>query len=566
MALTRAADTAARGVNLEEFVGKLEGVRRHGSQYQARCPAHEDRVASLSIREGLSQPIVLRCFAGCEVADVLGALGLQMADLCVSRNGTGPAGFVVDEYEYVDEQRELLYVVERLAPKAFLRKRPVGIGEWEYRTAGVRRVPYRLPEILAAVSEHRWVFVVEGEKDVHAAERLGFVATTWAGGADSWQPDLFACLAGASVVLIADEDKAGEKLLPRQIEDLERIGASVRHISLGAKDLSEWVRAGHDSEDLRALVRASAPALVGISGGDVAMAAVKETEFVVPSLLPVGLVQLAGAPKTGKSFLAANLALGVNHGGLALGIPVGEPRAVLCLFLEDTLGRAKHRLTTMACGEPLRSTIRIVTTEHAMPPMKEGGIELLDRTLNAMGDVGLVVVDTFALFAGEEYKGSVYRGEYREWSELKQVADRHGCCLLALTHDTKGAQDAPEWTSRVSGTRGTTGAADAVMLLNRRRGTNNATLKVTGREMEESEHALFFDAQAYTWRNMGSSDQYRHESLAMKIAELVTDGEWGPGEIADELDEDRRDVANEMARMARRGQLSRVGRGRYRQP
>jgi hypothetical protein len=60
----------------------LAGVKRTGPhQWVARCPAHEDRSPSLSIRQADDGRILLHCFAGCAVHDVLGALGLDMGAL-----------------------------------------------------------------------------------------------------------------------------------------------------------------------------------------------------------------------------------------------------------------------------------------------------------------------------------------------------------------------------------------------------------------------------------------------------------------------------------------------------
>jgi len=61
------------------LVSRLDGVRRTRPDGGiARCPAHEDRSPSLSWRELADGRILLHCFAGCSVADVLGALGLQL--------------------------------------------------------------------------------------------------------------------------------------------------------------------------------------------------------------------------------------------------------------------------------------------------------------------------------------------------------------------------------------------------------------------------------------------------------------------------------------------------------
>jgi len=323
------------------------------------------------------------------------------------------------------------------------------------------------------------------------------------------------------------------------------------------KDLSDWVAAGHSGDELRALVRGAAPPMIGAEVSE--MGDVPAPRLIVPGLLPVGLTVLAGAPKSGKSFLAGNVAVGLASGGLVLGIPVNQ-LPVLALFLEDGKGRAKHRLDTMAGGESPKG-LRVVAVEDGLADMKNGGLALVEQTATVM-EAGLIIIDTFGRFAGQEYSGNVYRGEYREWNALKELGERVGACVLVLTHDAKGAQG--EWMSSVSGTRATTGAADAVMLLSRKRGTPNATLKVTGREIEDVEYALCFDGKSYVWRNLGDHENYRHVSLAMKIEEIVVgEDPWSPSEVAAELEEPRDAVTREMSRMARSGRLVKTGFGRY---
>lgn len=61
---------------------RLEGVRQRGPhRWSARCPSHEDKSPSLSIREEPDGRILIHCFAGCAVEEVLSALDLQFSDL-----------------------------------------------------------------------------------------------------------------------------------------------------------------------------------------------------------------------------------------------------------------------------------------------------------------------------------------------------------------------------------------------------------------------------------------------------------------------------------------------------
>jgi hypothetical protein len=70
----------SRGV--DNLLQHFDKVRRTGpGTYLACCSAHEDRGPSLSIRERDDGVILLHCFAGCAVHDILAAVGLTMADL-----------------------------------------------------------------------------------------------------------------------------------------------------------------------------------------------------------------------------------------------------------------------------------------------------------------------------------------------------------------------------------------------------------------------------------------------------------------------------------------------------
>lgn len=67
------------------LLSRLEGVRKSGGGHVARCPAHTDRSASLSVCEGRDGRALVKCFAGCELLAVVHAVGLEVADLFPQR-------------------------------------------------------------------------------------------------------------------------------------------------------------------------------------------------------------------------------------------------------------------------------------------------------------------------------------------------------------------------------------------------------------------------------------------------------------------------------------------------
>ncbi|MHB0913835.1 MAG: phage/plasmid primase, P4 family [Armatimonadota bacterium] len=242
-------------MEISEFLSRLSGVRGSGEGWTARCPGHDDRRASLCVRADGEGRILVRCQAGCETGAVLSRMGLSMRDLFPAK-GRRPVS-VAATYDYVDEAGGLLYQVVRTKSKGFFQRRRVG-GGWSYRLQGVRRVLYRLPQVIRAVRAGETLFVVEGEKDVHSLAAWGFTATTNSGGSNGKWPD--SCdehLSGGEIVVIPDNDPPGRAHAEAVAEVLSG-RARVRVLSLPGLsehgDFTDWVEAGGTREEFERLV------------------------------------------------------------------------------------------------------------------------------------------------------------------------------------------------------------------------------------------------------------------------------------------------------------------------
>lgn len=236
--------------------------------YSAKCPAHEDRNPSLSVNEGRDGNALVYCHRGCPLAEIAAALQIDVADLFEPEEDrpAEPAPKVVTErYDYVSETGELLFQVERLAPKGFRQRRPDGHGGWEYRLGDTRRVLYRLPAVTEAVKAGALICVVEGERDVHTLETKGKVATTNPGGAGKWRTEYTETLRGANVAIIQDVDpvdpktgkQPGQEHAAAVHQALTGVAAKVKVLQPAVgKDITDHVAAGLP---LGALVDAAEP-------------------------------------------------------------------------------------------------------------------------------------------------------------------------------------------------------------------------------------------------------------------------------------------------------------------
>lgn len=170
-------------------------------------------------------------------------------------------GRIVARYPYRDEQGDLLYEVVRYEPKSFAQRRPDGNGGFRWGLDGVRRVPYRLPELLSTVST---VYVAEGEKDADRLAELGLTATCNPGGAGKWRNEFNQYFAGRDVVIFPDNDGPGLEHGEQIARALCPIAATVRVVWLPGLpekgDVSDWLDAGHTKEELQRLVAEWPPA------------------------------------------------------------------------------------------------------------------------------------------------------------------------------------------------------------------------------------------------------------------------------------------------------------------
>lgn len=314
-------------MNIESLLDKLEGVRRNGSGYIARCPAHDDNTASLSVSEGEEGKTLLHCHAGCAIEDIIDAMGVMMRDL---RDESNPEAV----YVYTDENKAPLYEVCRYPGKIFRQKNAAG--EWNIR--GIRRVIYQLPQVLEQSARGGTVYVVEGEKDVHALMGAGKVATCNMGGAGKWSPDYADHLRGANVIVVADKDEPGRKHAEQVRDSLAGVAKRVwvvqaregkdayDHLDAGYA-VEEFEPIGEETDDERFvtaariarnfLARMDAPPEKEVYYGNPWL--VDDIEFA-----PGGLYIVGGDTGLGKSNLALDLFRYLSEQGVSVGYVTNE--------------------------------------------------------------------------------------------------------------------------------------------------------------------------------------------------------------------------------------------------
>ena len=167
------------------------------------------------------------------------AADLMAVTLSAAGQDAKPKGKLTDVYQYKDGEGTLLYEVLRYEPKDFRQRRPNGNGGFIWKLED-RRALYRYPDLLKFPSAT--VFVCEGEKDADSVWALDLCATTVAAG--TWTDECVQALAGRDVIILQDNDVAGEKKARVAAELLHPEVNTLRVVALPVgKDVSDWIEA-----------------------------------------------------------------------------------------------------------------------------------------------------------------------------------------------------------------------------------------------------------------------------------------------------------------------------------
>jgi hypothetical protein len=288
-----------------------------------------------------------------------------------------------------------------------------------------------------------------------------------------------------------------------------------------------------------------------------------ETRWAIRGIIPEGLTILAGKPKLGKSWLALHAALAISCGGVALGRTSVEAGEVLYISLEDTKRRLQSRIRKLlAPGESPSPRLHLA---REWPRQDKGGLKALDEWLASHPGARLVIIDTWGRWRPfRTGKTDSYETDYTDGAALKALADKYGVCILVVHHCRKlGAADALE---EISGTVGLTGACDGACVLRRERGQHDATLVVSGRDVDEQELALIFDRDSCLWQVVGEAEDYRVGRETKTILDLFTDDqELSAKQVEALTGKSPSSVRQMLSRMAREGRLEATARGKYRQ-
>lgn len=308
---------------IEEILERFERVSQHGGYWKARCPAHDDKEPSLSIRVKDNGWAQLKCHSGCDEKDILEAVELKNIDLLTTAVNFGEPEVV---YTYQTANGDPLFQVVRYPGKRFKQRHYDPENEdadkdgWVWNVPGEMRTLYHLPEVLEGVKHGRTIYVVEGEKDVETLrEKWGVVATCNPGGAGKWRKEYSELLDGATIIIIRDKGTASERKHAEDVKTSLQAHAAGIYLmqALVGKDVTDHIEAGYKPEDLEMVKDRVRRGIISAKEmAESAMVDLHSTEYDIP-----GFVLSAEIPLTFR--LGRTYAVGAytGHGKTSFGLP-----------------------------------------------------------------------------------------------------------------------------------------------------------------------------------------------------------------------------------------------------
>ncbi|TWP51462.1 AAA family ATPase [Lentzea tibetensis] len=285
-------------------------------------------------------------------------------------------------------------------------------------------------------------------------------------------------------------------------------------------------------------------------------------KWAVPGVLCEGVTLLAGPPKVGKSWMSLGLGLDIAAGRPAFGSIDIAAGPVLYLALEDTPRRLQNRMGKML--KEIGTAPPMLTLAMDCPPLPQGGDRAIAGWLHRNGNARLVVIDVFAKVRGTE-QGHVpqYDADYAAMTRIKKVADYYGIAVVLVHHVRKAVHE--DFLATVSGTNGIAGAADAVLVLERARNNADGVLHVTGRDVEEADHALSFNPTTGAWSILDGPaiDHTVGDTRALILRYLREHPGSQPKDIAAAIGVTADNVRRTCARMCDANQLTKNATSQY---
>lgn len=239
-------------------------------------------------------------------------------------------------------------------------------------------------------------------------------------------------------------------------------------------------------------------------------------KMLIDGVLSDGLAIMAGDSKIGKSWMVLWMCLQISKGEPVWGLPTRKTDVVY-LALEDREWRVQQRMQDLTDTPP--------DNLHFGFSCGQLGAELESQIEDVLKDypsTGLLFIDTLQMVRDNvSAKVNAYAQDYKDLSSLKKIADNHGICIFVVHHTRKERDDGNIFND-MTGSTGIMGVADTGMILRKDdRFGGNATLCITGRDVEEKKLKMQMRGVKWEITEELSADDLRKERIPDFVFKVV---------------------------------------------
>lgn len=239
-------------------------------------------------------------------------------------------------------------------------------------------------------------------------------------------------------------------------------------------------------------------------------------KMLIDGVLSDGLAIMAGDSKIGKSWMVLWMCLQISKGEPVWGLPTRKTDVVY-LALEDREWRVQQRMQDLTDTPP--------DNLHFGFSCGQLGAELESQIEDVLKDypsTGMLFIDTLQMVRDNvSAKVNAYAQDYKDLSSLKKIADNHGICIFVV-HHTRKERDGGNIFNDMTGSTGIMGVADTGMILRKDdRFGDNATLCITGRDVEEKKLKMQMRGVKWEITEELSADDLRKERIPDFVFKVV---------------------------------------------
>lgn len=395
---------------------------------------------------------------------------------------------IVAEYIYTDSEGNPVLKVVRTEPKGFYQTHWDG-GKWQ--PGGVINPPiFNQKKIIEALKNNKPIAILEGEKDVINAAKIGIIATTKAGGVGKWSGEHLELLKGGCFWVVPDNDQPGQKHAVELAQSLIRNDGTVKIICLpnlsDKGDISDWIESGGTREQFIEIVK-NTPVFKGSQASNSENKAPQSSENNLPQvvLTPYSEVEsepiywlwknylakgkltlVAGQAGVGKTTAVLNLAAVISRGGSFPDVSRCQAQNIIIWSGEDDpADTIKPRLEAANANMErvfVLSGISVDGKMRAFDPASD--VFALFSAIDKIGGAGLIIIDPLiSAVSGDSNKAGDVR---RSLQPLVDLAARYNCSVAGITHLSKNSQS-KDPLDRILGSQAFGAVARVVILMGR---------------------------------------------------------------------------------------------------